>query len=106
MITLKKADYFLQHGRYANRLGFIKSGIIRKFVWNKDKEITKWIATQGYFVVDINSFYFGNTARWNLQALTDCELYVIEKDNYKNLESLIPQWPTLEKHFIAKCFAV
>ncbi len=104
--TLKKEDYFLKTGSYSNRLGFVQTGIIREFVYLDGKEVTKWISTKGYFVVDLASFVFKQPARWNIQAFTDCELYVIESNNYKKIGELVPRWAELEKLFIAKCFTV
>jgi CRP/FNR family transcriptional regulator, anaerobic regulatory protein len=105
-VTLKKGDYFLKTGRHSDRLGFVQSGIIREFVLIDGKEITKWISTKGYFAVDLSGFFFQHTARWNIQALTDCELYVIEKKDYQRIGKTIPLWTELEKLFIAKCFTV
>lgn len=105
-LALKKGDYYLKAGNYADRLGFVQSGIIREFVSIDDKDITKWISTKGYFTVDIYSFYFRKPARWNIQALTDCELFVIEISDYQKIGEYIPRWAELEKLFIAKCFAV
>lgn len=78
-LTLKKGEYFLKTGRYSERLGFVQSGILREYLSVEGKEVTKWISTPGYFVVDLASFLFQQTARWNIQALSDCELYVIRK---------------------------
>ena len=47
---------------------------------------------------------FRHTARWNIQALTDVELYSINKTDYNKIGKLIPQWYELEKLFIARCF--
>ena len=104
--TLSKGDYFLKTGRMCDQLGFVQSGIIREFVVMEEKEVTKWISSKGYFVVDLASFLFHQPARWNIQAITDCELFVIEKSDYKQISSLIPRWAELEKLFIAKCFTV
>lgn len=105
-ITLKKGDFFLKTGQYSDRLGFVQSGIMREFVVLDGKEVTKWISTKGYFVVDLSSFVFHQTARWNIQALTDCELYVIDSKAYQRIGQVVPRWTTLEKLFIAKCFTV
>lgn len=105
-VALKKGDYFLKTGRHSDRLGFVQTGIIREFVFIDDKEVTKWISTKGYFVVDLSSFVFQQTARWNIQALTDCELYVIDSKDYQKIGQVIPRWTELEKLFIAKCFTV
>ncbi|MNY37181.1 hypothetical protein D3C86_1717240 [compost metagenome] len=40
-VTVNKGDYFLKSGTYANRMGFIQSGIMRELVHLPDKEITK-----------------------------------------------------------------
>ncbi|RDC62767.1 Crp/Fnr family transcriptional regulator [Adhaeribacter pallidiroseus] len=57
-------------------------------------------------MVDLASFIFNQPARWNIQALTDCVLYVIETTDYQNIGRIIPHWTELEKLFIAKCFIV
>ena len=106
LTTLKKGDYFLKAERYSDRLAFVQSGILREYLNIDDKEVTKWISTKGYFAVDLSSFLFQKTARWNIQALTDCELYVIDKNEYQKIGQILPSWTELEKLFIAKCFTV
>ena len=106
LTTIKKGDFFLKAERYSDRLAFVQTGILREFVFVGEKEITKWISTKGYFAVDLSSFHFGNTARWNIQALTDCELYIIDKKKYQKIKQIIPTWAELEKLFLAKCFTV
>ncbi|NJO02166.1 MAG: Crp/Fnr family transcriptional regulator [Bacteroidia bacterium] len=87
-------------------MGFIQSGILREFLYADGREVTKWIATPVYFVVDLASFLFDQPARWSIQALTDCEMYLMSKSDYTRLGQVIPQWPGLEKFFIARCFTV
>jgi len=105
-VQLKKGDYFLKTGMSANKLAFVQSGLLREFVEIEGKEITKWITSKGYFVVDLGSFVFGQSARWNIQALTDCELYIIDFVDYQNISQVIPKWLELEKMFITKCFSI
>ncbi len=105
-IQLKKGDFFLKSGHYSDRLAFVQSGVLREFVLMDEKEITKWICTKGYFAVDLNSFIFGQPSRSNFQALTDCEMFVIDASNYAEIGAIIPKWLELEKRFIAKCFGI
>ncbi len=105
-ITLKKGDFYLKTGMYSERLGYLQSGIIREYITISNKEVTKWISTKDNFAVDIQSFYFRQPARWNIQALTDCELFVVEFNDYQKIGHIIPRWTELEKLFIAKCFSV
>lgn len=104
--SIKKHDFLLKKGRQCNQLSFIKSGLIRIYTTIENKEVTQWISTQGYFVTDLASFIFNTPARWNLEALTDCELYTIDKVDYDHLGDILPEWHRLEKMFIAKCFVI
>lgn len=104
--TLKKGDYFLETGKACNHLSFIQSGMLRIYVQTEDKEVTQWISTKGYFVTDLAGFVFETPARWTIQALTDVELFTINRSDYINLGKLIPKWHELEKLFIARCFVI
>ncbi len=102
--TLKKNDYFLKTGQSCEKLSFIKSGILRVYKATQDKEVTQWIAAEGSFITDLASLVFENPARWTIQALADCELYTINRADYKRIGEVVPKWHALEKLFIAKCF--
>lgn len=82
----------------------MRNSFIRVFANANDKEITQWISTKGYFITDLYSFNFKQSAKWNIQALIDCELYTIDKENCAHLDNLVPNWSEMEKHFIAGCF--
>lgn len=101
---IKKGDYFLQSGSVCNKLSFVQTGLMRIFVTIDDKEVTQWISTKGYFVVDLASLVFSTPARWTIQALTDATLYTISRDNYNKIGEVVPKWHELEKLFLAKCF--
>lgn len=101
---LDKEEYYLREGQYCNKLSFVKSGFIRVFSNVNNKEITQWISAEGHFITDLNSFIFKQRARWNIQALTACELYTIDAENYKLLNTRIPNWQEMEKRFISSCF--
>ncbi len=57
-------------------------GIIRLYREVNNKEVTQWISTRGNFVTDIASFIFQSVGRWNIVALTDRELYTIDRKKY------------------------
>ena len=103
---LSKGDWYLKTGKQANQMSFIKSGMLRIFVNTKDKEVTQWISTKGYFITDLSSFVLNNPARWNIQTLSDTVLFSISKENYQKIGDLVPHWHQLEKLFIAKCFTM
>lgn len=101
---LKKGAYFNKSGQYCEKLSFVQSGYIRIFANSQNKEITQWISTKGYFITDLYSFIFKQRSKWNMQALSDCKLYTIHKENYIQLNDIVPNWQEMEKQFIAGCF--
>ena len=105
-VSLKKGDYFLKKDQMCTRLGFVQSGILREFVQIGEKEITKWISTKGYFTGDISGYMFRQPSRWNIQTITDCELFVITKEDYDRIGSLVRGWNDLEKMFLVRCFSI
>jgi CRP/FNR family transcriptional regulator, anaerobic regulatory protein len=102
--TLEKGEYFLKSGKVCNRLSFQSSGIIRVYSRTEDKEVTQWISTKGYFLTDLSGIIFKTPSRYDIQALTDVELYTIHQQDYDEIGRLIPEWHYLEKLLIAKCF--
>lgn len=101
---LKKGEYFTKTSQYCQKLSFVRSGFIRVYANVNDKEVTQWISSKGQFITDLNSLSFKQRARWNIQALTDCQLYTINKENYALLNKIVPNWPEMEKQFITACF--
>ena len=106
LTTLDKGEYFLKADRYADKLGFVQSGFMREYLLKDSKEVTKWIAAKGYFTTDIAAFMFQKTAKYNIQALVDTALYVMNRKDYEKINEIIPTWPALEKLFLAKCFGI
>ena len=68
--------------------------------------MTQWIGSKGSLLADLASLTFHTPSRWNIQALTDTELYVIGKDDYNRIGEKVPKWPEIEKHFLIHCFTI
>ena len=101
---ITKGQYYLRIGQYCDKLSFVSSGFIRIFASTKDKEVTQWITTPGYFITDLNSFVFNGSVQKEMQALTDVQLFTIYKKDYEQLNKVVPNWQRMEKQFIAACF--
>lgn len=104
--TLPKNEFYLKKNQYCNKLSFVKTGFIRVFAINQNgtKEVTQWLSNEGMFLTELASFHFGTPSRWNYQALTDCEIYSISKEDYAKINNYVSNWDELEKLFLAKCF--
>lgn len=104
--TLNRNDYFLHKDKVCKKLSFIKNGILRIYSLVDGKEVTQWIATDGYFISDLESFALSTPARWNIQALTETTVYTISKKFYDKIGILIPNWKDVENRFLIKCFTM
>lgn len=102
--ALKKGDHYLLSGEVCNKLSFVQSGFIRLYAVVDDKEVTQWLGSKGAFMGDMASLTFDIPSRWNIRALTDIELYTIQKAQYDNIYEHVPRWAEIEKHFIVNCF--
>lgn len=102
--TLEKGSYFARPGYVCHKLSFIRSGYVRVYNSFEGKEITQYISSQGEFITDLASLVFEKPARWHIQTLTECELYSINRSNYRKIGEIVPEWKELEKMFLAKCF--
>lgn len=104
--TLSRQEYLVKEGRYVRSMSFLTAGYLRIYAWDADgdKEITQWISSPGMFVTELSSFLFDTPSRFNIQALSDCSLYTISRDDYNRIGEFVPNWPQLDKLFIAKCF--
>lgn len=101
---INRNEFHTKFGSRHGKLSFVKSGYLRIYRQTDKKEITQWISSPGEFTTDLGCIMFEQTARWNIQALTDCELYTLDYSNYIAIKERIPNWAEIEKLFLAKCF--
>ncbi len=104
--TLRKGDFYIKNGEACDKLSFVQSGFLRSYATLGDKDITQWIFSKGYFIGDMPSLTFNVPSRWSIQALTDIELFTIQKSDYNRIVETVPRWPEIEKHFLISCFRI
>ena len=102
--SIAKGKYYTKADQYCNKMSFVHLGYMRVYKKVDEKEITQWISGKGYFVTDLSGFVFHHRSRWNIQAITDCELYTIDHHRYAELQRMVPNWLALERKFLASCF--
>lgn len=102
--VLSRNEFHTTIGARYGKLSFVKSGYLRVFRQTDKKEITQWVSSPGEFTTDLGCIMFEQPARWNIQALTDCELYTLDYSDYQSIKDQINNWDEIEKLFLAKCF--
>lgn len=102
--VLKKDEFHTRQGSWRSNLSFVQTGYLRIYRPTEKKEATQWISSPGEFCTDLNTLLFDQPARWEIQALTDCQLMTLDKAAYSELSTKFPEWQQIERLFVGKCF--
>ena len=78
-MTFAKGDKFLISGKTANKLGFVKSGILKCALIGEHKEVVDDFVFEIEFVSNYSSFLTESPSTKEIVCLTDCELWVTSK---------------------------
>ncbi len=92
---LRKNEYFVREGQYAQEIGFLINGIVRAFFLNEDgKEYTKQFFVGPSIIGAYTSLLTRQSNKIAQQALTDCEILVAK---YSDIESLYNESHAMER---------
>lgn len=81
----KKAEILTAHGQVEKNLYFVMDGILRLFYEADNKDITLNFAFPNSFISCYSSFLTTDKTDFNLQALTDCKLAYLTKEDLEYL---------------------
>ena len=91
-------SYFIKEGDVANKLGFVKSGLLRSFYCDDQaKEITLQFFQQGNVVVIPDSFNNNTPTAENIIAYEDSELITTTSSQLHELYKFVPLWQQICK---------
>lgn len=94
-LQLKKNEYFVREGAYAQRIGFLQEGVMRAFFLNTaGKEYNKQFFVGPTVVGAYTSLITKQPNKIAQQALTDCQIWVAD---YRKIEVLYDQFHDLER---------
>ena len=104
-LEITKGEFFLKSGKICRQMAFIESGYMRMYDIVDGKEITLWIGSKGKFITSLSSFIFETRNNWNIQAITDCKLYIINRENHFILNKIEPKWLEFDNILLANSYA-
>lgn len=94
---LRKRQYLLQEGDVCKYQAFVERGILRSFtVDEKGGEHTLQFASEGWWMADLSSFLTGEPSIFNIEALEEAEVLLIDKSSWNQAMEMIPK---LEHYF-------
>lgn len=94
---LKKHQFLLNEGDVCKCLGFVNSGCLRQYtIDNKGTEHIIQFAIEDWWISDPYSFISGLPAAYNIDALQDSEVLLLERSAR---EELLDSCPKMERFF-------
>ncbi len=104
VIKLNKNEIFINEGEIADQIAFTNSGYLRVFYNHEGEEITRDITPLHSFATALPSFVSQTPSYEIISAITDCELFVIKKEDLEYLYSNYPNWERLGRRIIEEMF--
>lgn len=112
--TFSKNDFLLEEGKTEHHYWFLESGFARSYVNDSEgNDITTHFYSQGDIIIDWPSFFLRAPTRENIQALTDCDCWQLDYEQFQQLfhgietfrehgrKRLVNSYFTLKKHGVA-----
>jgi len=90
--SIPKGRLVLKTGQIANQYFFIISGGLRFYYELNNKENTTWVCFQNEFFTEISSLNPQKPTRFNIQAIEETQLLIIDKKDMDFLYAHIPSW--------------
>lgn len=95
---LKPGEHFIRLGEVCKEIGFISQGVLRIYLLHDElEEATKYFLRRNQFVMDIRSFYDNLPADDGVQAVTEADLLVVSRFEWRKLTAEIPKLFILAK---------
>jgi CRP-like cAMP-binding protein len=95
--SLKKREFLLRAGDVCEFNSFIVKGCLRTFFTDeRDHEHIFQIGFEDWWASDLTSFVTGEPANYSIEALEDCELLTMHRNEY---DPLLNKYPKFERFF-------
>ncbi|TDX00374.1 Crp/Fnr family transcriptional regulator [Dinghuibacter silviterrae] len=104
--SFARNDLFIKEGKIATHHYFLTNGFMRAFTHNLDgEEVTTDFFHSNIPVGEPTSLFTGAKAMENIQALTDCEGFLISFEHSNRLFHTIPEFREFGRTMLVKDFA-
>lgn len=93
----RKKQYLLHQGEVCKYLSFVEKGLLRSFnVDDKGLQHINMFALEGWWTSDIHSFFTGENAAINIEAIEDTEVLMISSESF---EEMTLEVPVMDRYF-------
>jgi len=90
--NVPKKERLLQQGDICRHVAFVNKGLFRAYKSSDDKEITHYFPIEGFFATDYSSFINRTPSPDTIEALEDCEVLLLSRDDMHKAYSKYHVW--------------
>ncbi|MGV3508680.1 MAG: Crp/Fnr family transcriptional regulator [Sphingobacteriaceae bacterium] len=95
---LRKKQYLLQEGDVCKTIAFIEKGALRSYSLDENgNERIIQFGIEGWIISDLYSFLTGESATYNIDAVEDSELLLINKSAHEEMLLTMPKYETFTR---------
>jgi CRP/FNR family transcriptional regulator, anaerobic regulatory protein len=91
-VSIAKNKFWIKKGEICKHLAFVDHGILRIINEINEIESTVQLVYKNTFVTSLTSFAYQIPGIWSIQALTDCDLLLIDRDTHFKLINEFKNW--------------
>lgn len=84
-LSLKKNEFFVKEGEVCQYFCYVESGILQHSIMVDEEEKTTYLALRNSVTSSLNSFLSNKPSRKNIKAISDCGLWIVDLETFKNL---------------------
>lgn len=90
---LQKKEHYLVAGEVCNAVAYVNKGCLRRYIIDEHfKESILNFSLEDYFVGDLQSLMLKEPTVYFIQALEDCELLLLSRENLSRVYDMIPKF--------------
>ncbi|MCS4237256.1 Crp/Fnr family transcriptional regulator [Myroides odoratus] len=94
---LRKRQFLLQEEDVCKDFAFVSHGLLKSYVLDeKGNENINLFGWEGWWIADFQSFLFQSPATLAIEAIEDCELLLLSRENY---DQMLEEVPAMERYF-------
>ena len=92
--TLAKGEHFVEEGKTARYLAFIRRGLFQFYFLKEGNETTTYVVGDNNFLASLSSFICQVPSRENVRALSESDIWQIHFDDLQRLKTGNPTFKT------------
>ena len=101
---VEKNEFVAERGKICSKIAYIKSGLVRRYYVDEEKETTIWLYHDNHWISSLASYFLQKPSLEYLQACEDTILYTLTFENEQKLLEF-PQFKDFHIKFLRSSLA-